>query len=134
GSIVVSKFNSKAASQTKDALEELKSKGAPKILLELRNNPGALLTEAIEVCNLFVPKNELIGSTNSKVKKFNKQYHTRKTPVDTQIPLVVLINGRSASASEIVSGALQDLDRGIIVGAKSFGKGLVQRPIKLNYG
>lgn len=134
GYIVLSKFNSKAASQTKDALEELKSKGAQKIILDLRNNPGGLLTEAIEVCNLFVPKNELIVSTKSKVKKFNKQYHTRKKPVDTQIPLVVLINGRSASASEIVSGALQDLDRAIIVGAKSFGKGLVQRPIKLNYG
>src|SRR5690606_42076255 len=86
GYIVLSKFNSKAASQTKDALEELKSKGAQKIILDLRNNPGGLLTEAIEVCNLFVPKNELIVSTKSKVKKFNKQYHTRKKPVDTQIP------------------------------------------------
>ncbi|WP_417363218.1 S41 family peptidase [Galbibacter sp.] len=134
GYIVLSKFNSKASKQTKDALENLKSKGAKKIILDLRNNPGGLLTEAIDVCNLFVHKNQLIVSTKSKVKKFNKEYHTRKNPVDTEIPLVVLINGRSASASEIVSGALQDLDRAVIVGGKSFGKGLVQRPIKLNYG
>ena len=134
GYIVLSKFNNKASKQTKNALETLKSKGANKIILDLRNNPGGLLTEAIDVCNLFVPKNQLIVSTKSKVKKFNKEYHTRKNPVDTEIPLVVLINGRSASASEIVSGALQDLDRAVIVGGKSFGKGLVQRPIKLNYG
>lgn len=134
GYIVLSKFNNKAAKQTKEALESLKSKGAKKIVLDLRNNPGGLLTEAIDVCNLFLPKNELIVSTKSKVKKFNKEYHTRKKPVDTEIPLVVLINGRSASASEIVSGALQDLDRAVVVGAQSFGKGLVQRPIKLNYG
>lgn len=134
GYIVLSKFNNKASKQTKEALEALKLKGAQKIILDLRNNPGGLLTEAIDVCNLFVPKNQLIVSTKSKVKKFNKQYHTRRKAVDKEIPLVVLINGRSASASEIVSGALQDLDRAVIVGAKSFGKGLVQRPIKLNYG
>lgn len=134
GYIVLSKFNNKATKQTKEALESLKSKGAKKIVLDLRNNPGGLLTEAIDVSNLFLPKNELIVSTKSKVKKFNKEYHTRKKPVDTEIPLVVLINGRSASASEIVSGALQDLDRAVVVGAQSFGKGLVQRPIKLNYG
>ncbi|WP_417443292.1 S41 family peptidase [Joostella sp.] len=134
GYIVLSKFNSKASKQTEDALEDLKSKGAKKIVLDLRGNPGGLLTEAINVCNLFVPKKELIVSTKSKVKKFNQEYYTRKNPVDTEIPLVILINGRSASASEIVSGALQDLDRAVIVGARSFGKGLVQRPIKLNYG
>ncbi|MCM5662146.1 S41 family peptidase [Galbibacter mesophilus] len=134
GYIVLSKFNSKASKQTEDALQELKNNGAKKIVLDLRGNPGGLLTEAINVCNLFVPKKELIVSTKSKVKKFNQEYYTRKNPVDTEIPLVVLINGRSASASEIVSGALQDLDRAVVVGARSFGKGLVQRPIKLNYG
>ena len=134
GYIVLSKFNNKASKQTKDALEELKLKGAKKIVLDLRNNPGGLLTEAIDVCNLFVPKNQLIVSTKSKVKKFNKEYKTKRKAVDTEIPLVVLINGRSASASEIVSGALQDLDRAVVIGAKSFGKGLVQRPVKLNYG
>ena len=134
GYIVLSKFNNKASKQTKDALEELKLKGAKKIVLDLRNNPGGLLTEAIDVCNLFIPKNQLIVSTKSKVKKFNKEYHTKRKAVDTEIPLVVLINGRSASASEIVSGALQDLDRAVVIGAKSFGKGLVQRPVKLNYG
>ncbi|MDG3582975.1 MULTISPECIES: S41 family peptidase [Galbibacter] len=134
GYIVLSKFNSKASKQTENALEDLKGQGAKKIVLDLRGNPGGLLTEAINVCNLFVPKKELIVSTKSKVKKFNQQYFTRKNPVDTEIPLVILINGRSASASEIVSGALQDLDRAVVVGARSFGKGLVQRPIRLNYG
>ncbi|MCX2679041.1 S41 family peptidase [Galbibacter sp. EGI 63066] len=134
GYIVLSKFNSKASKQTEEALESLKDQGAKKIILDLRGNPGGLLTEAINVCNLFVPKKELIVSTKSNVKKFNKEYYTRKNPVDTEIPLIVLINGRSASASEIVSGALQDLDRAVVVGARSFGKGLVQRPIKLTYG
>lgn len=134
GYIVLSKFNSKASKQTEEALEDLKDRGAKKIILDLRGNPGGLLTEAIDVCNLFVPKKELIVSTKSKVKKFNQEYYTRKNPVDTEIPLAILINGRSASASEIVSGALQDLDRAVVVGARSFGKGLVQRPIKLNYG
>ncbi|EIJ38172.1 MULTISPECIES: S41 family peptidase [Galbibacter] len=134
GYIVLSKFNSKASKQTEEALEDLKERGAKKIILDLRGNPGGLLTEAIDVCNLFVPKKELIVSTKSKVKKFNQEYYTRRNPVDTEIPLAILINGRSASASEIVSGALQDLDRAVIVGARSFGKGLVQRPIKLNYG
>src|SRR5690606_12410940 len=134
GYIVLSKFNNKASKQTKDALEELKLKGAKKIVLDLRNNPGGLLTEAIDVCNLFIPKNQLIVSTKSKVKKFNKEYHTKRKAVDTELPLVVLSNGRSAPASEIVSGALQDLDRAVVIGAKSFGKGLVQRPVKLNYG
>jgi len=134
GYIVLSKFNSKASKQTEEALEDLKERGAKKIILDLRGNPGGLLTEAIDVCNLFVPKKELIVSTKSKVKKFNQEYYTRRNPVDTEIPLAILINGRSASASEIVSGALQDLDRAVVVGARSFGKGLVQRPIKLNYG
>ncbi|TRZ46074.1 S41 family peptidase [Robertkochia solimangrovi] len=134
GYIVLSKFNSKASSQTEEALEDLKSKGAKKIILDLRNNPGGLLSEAISVCNLFVPKGEMIVSTKSKVRKFNQEYKTRKEPVDINIPLVILVNGNSASASEIVSGALQDLDRAVIIGARSFGKGLVQRPIKLTYG
>ncbi|MCL5246591.1 S41 family peptidase [Cellulophaga sp. 20_2_10] len=134
GYIVLNKFNQKASSQTKEALVNLKNEGAKKIILDLRGNPGGLLSEAINVTNLFVPRGELIVTTKSKVKKFNKIYKTRNAAVDTEIPLVVLVNGSSASASEIVSGSLQDLDRAVIVGARSFGKGLVQRPLKLTYG
>ncbi|GGW43753.1 S41 family peptidase [Arenibacter certesii] len=134
GYIVLSKFNQKATKQTKEALLDLKNNGANNIILDLRDNPGGLLTEAINITNLFIPKGELVVTTKSKVKKFNREYKTTNQPVDTEIPLVVLVNGRSASASEIVSGSLQDLDRAVIVGARSFGKGLVQRPLKLTYG
>ncbi|MCB0433452.1 MAG: S41 family peptidase, partial [Mangrovimonas sp.] len=134
GYIVLSKFNNKASQQTGYALRDLKAQGAKRIILDLRGNPGGLLNEAINVVNLFVPKGQLVVTTKSKVKSYNKTYYTQKDPVDTDIPLVVLINGSSASASEIVSGSLQDLDRAVIVGARSFGKGLVQRPKLLNYG
>ncbi|MGI9548314.1 MAG: S41 family peptidase [Flavobacteriaceae bacterium] len=134
GYIVLSKFNAKASQQTKKALQDLKAQGAERIILDLRGNPGGLLSEAINVTNLFVPKGELIVTTKSKVKKFNREYMTKNQPEDDEIPLVVLINGSSASASEIVSGSLQDLDRAVIIGARSFGKGLVQRPLRLTYG
>lgn len=134
GYIVLSKFNAKASSQTGYALKDLKAQGAERIILDLRNNPGGLLREAVNIVNLFVPKEQLVVTTKSKVKKYNKTYFTSKEPIDTEIPLVVLINGSSASASEIVSGALQDLDRAVVVGSRSFGKGLVQRPKKLTYG
>ena len=134
GYIVLAKFNAKASKQTKAALLDLKGKGADKIILDLRGNPGGLLSEAINVTNLFVDKGELIVTTKSKVKKFNQEYKTKHKPVDTEIPLVVLVNGSSASASEIVSGSLQDLDRAVVMGARSFGKGLVQRPLRLTYG
>ncbi len=134
GYVVLSKFNRKASSQTKAAIEDLKGKGMQKLILDLRGNPGGLLSEAVNVTNLFVPKGELIVTTKSKVKKFNQEYRTKKSPVDLEIPLVVLVDGRSASASEIVSGSLQDLDRAVVMGARSFGKGLVQRPLKLTYG
>jgi carboxyl-terminal processing protease len=134
GYIVLTKFNRTTTRETKAALEELKADGATKIILDLRGNPGGLLNEAISVVNLFVPKGEVITTTKSVIEKYNRTYTTRNEPVDTEIPLVVLINGRSASASEIVSGGLQDLDRAVVVGARSFGKGLVQRPKKLTYG
>ncbi|MDF0714828.1 S41 family peptidase [Muricauda sp. 334s03] len=134
GYIVLSRFNRKASKQTKSAMQDLKGRGAERLVLDLRGNPGGLLSEAINVTNLFVPKGELIVTTKSKVKKFNQEYRTRNKPEDEEIPLVVLVNGKSASASEIVSGGLQDLDRAVIVGARSFGKGLVQRPLKLTYG
>jgi len=134
GYIVLSKFNRKASGQTKSAMRDLKGKGAEKLVLDLRGNPGGLLSEAINVTNLFVPKGELIVTTKSKVKKFNQEYKTKNQPEDLDIPLVILVDGKSASASEIVSGGLQDLDRAVVMGARSFGKGLVQRPLKLTYG
>jgi len=134
GYIVLSQFNQKASTETKDALEKLKKDGAQRIILDLRGNPGGLLNEAVNICNLFVPKNEVIVTTKSKIDKHNNTYKTTKDPVDLEIPLIVLVDGKSASASEIVAGALQDLDRAVIVGSRSFGKGLVQRPIDLTYG
>ncbi|WPO80047.1 S41 family peptidase [Flavobacterium sp. KACC 22761] len=134
GYIVLSHFSRKAAAEVKDALEKLKADGATQIVLDLRGNPGGLLNEAIDICNLFVPKNEVIVTTKSRIEKHNNTYKTTKDPVDTEIPLAILVNGRSASASEIVSGALQDLDRAVILGSRSFGKGLVQRSVDLTYG
>ena len=134
GYIVLSKFTEKASSETKAALLDLKAKGATKIILDLRGNPGGLLHEAVNICNLFVPKGETIVTTKSKNEKHNNTYKTNNAPIDLEIPLAVLIDGSSASASEIVSGALQDLDRAVVVGNRSFGKGLVQRPLNLSYG
>jgi carboxyl-terminal processing protease len=134
GYIVLSHFNNKASLETKEALEQLKREGANRIILDLRGNPGGLLNEAVNICNLFVPKNETIVTTKSKIDKHNNTYKTSREPVDTEIPLVILVNGKSASASEIVAGALQDLDRAVVVGSRSFGKGLVQRPVDLTYG
>ena len=133
GYIVLSRFNKKASNETKEALLELKKQGAQQIVLDLRNNPGGLLGEAINICNLFVPKNEVIVTTKSINEKHNNTYKTAFDPVDLEIPLVIIVNDKSASASEIVSGALQDLDRAVIVGSRSFGKGLVQKPIDLTY-
>jgi len=134
GYIVLSQFNAKASAETKEALEKLKDQGAKQIILDLRGNPGGLLHEAVNICNLFVPKGETIVTTKSKNTKYNNTNKTTKDPVDTEIPLAVIVDGKSASASEIVSGALQDLDRAVIIGSRSFGKGLVQRPIDLTYG
>ena len=134
GYIVLSKFSRKAHAETSYALRDLKAQGAERIILDLRGNPGGLLNEAIKIVNLFVPKGQLVVTTKSKVKKYNRTYTTKSDPIDAEIPLVILIDGSSASASEIVSGALQDLDRAVIMGSRSFGKGLVQRPKILTYG
>ncbi|KQB41266.1 S41 family peptidase [Flavobacterium aquidurense] len=134
GYIVLAHFSRKASTEVKEALEKLKADGATQIVLDLRGNPGGLLNEAIDICNLFVPKNEVIVTTKSRIEKHNNTYKTTKEPIDTQIPLAILVNGRSASASEIVSGALQDLDRAVVLGSRSFGKGLVQRSVDLTYG
>lgn len=134
GYIVLTTFSQKASQQVKEALEKLKADGTERIVLDLRGNGGGLLNEAVNICNLFVPKNEIIVTTKSKVEKHNNVYKTMRDPLDLEIPLVVLVDGKSASASEIVSGALQDLDRAVVVGSRSFGKGLVQRAIDLTYG
>lgn len=133
GYIVLSKFNRKASSEVASALKKLKEQGAKKIILDLRGNPGGLLTEAVNTTNIFVNKGEVITTTKSIIEKYNQSYKTQKDPLDIDIPLAVLVNGRSASASEIVSGSLQDLDRAVVIGARSFGKGLVQRPKPLTY-
>jgi carboxyl-terminal processing protease len=134
GYIVLTHFTKKASSEVKDALEQLKKEGAERIVLDLRDNPGGLLNEAVNICNLFVPKNEIIVTTKSKVEKYNNTYETTREPVDLNIPLAIIVNGKSASASEIVAGALQDLDRAVVLGSRSFGKGLVQRPIDMSFG
>ena len=134
GYIVLTHFTKKASTEVKDALEQLKKDGAERIVLDLRDNPGGLLNEAVNICNLFVPKNETIVTTKSKVEKYNNTYKTTREPVDLSIPLVIIVNGKSASASEIVAGALQDLDRAVVLGSRSFGKGLVQRPIDMSFG
>jgi len=134
GFIVLSKFTATASRDVATALLELKGKGAEKLILDLRKNPGGLLSEAVNLCNIFLPKDQLIVYTKSKIDNYNQTYSTQKEPIDTEIPLVVLINDSSASASEIVSGSLQDLDRAVVIGARSFGKGLVQRPKPLKYG
>ena len=134
GYIVLNQFNTKASKEVKEALEQLKREGATNIVLDLRGNPGGLVNESVNICNLFVAKNEIIVTTKSKIEKHNNTYKTAKEPLDLEIPLVVIVDGKSASASEIVSGALQDLDRAVIIGSRSFGKGLVQRYIDLTYG
>lgn len=134
GYIVLNKFTETASKETKAALVTLKEQGATKIILDLRGNPGGLLHEAVNICNLFVPKNETIVTTKAKNIKHNNTYKTLNEPTDLEIPLTIIVDGKSASASEIVAGALQDLDRAVIVGSRSYGKGLVQRPLNLTYG
>jgi carboxyl-terminal processing protease len=134
GYIVLSAFNNKTTKETKEALEKLKADGAERIILDLRGNPGGLLNEAVNICNLFVQKGEVIVTTKSKNEKYNNVYKTSKEPVDLEIPLAIIVDGKSASASEIVAGALQDLDRAVVIGSRSFGKGLVQRPFDMTYG
>ncbi len=134
GYIAFIRFNSKATPQIKNAIVDLKSQGMKKLILDIRGNPGGLLNEAVSITNFFVPKNEIVVTTKAKLKKWSETYKTKKEPMDLEIPLVVLIDKNSASASEIVAGSLQDLDRAVIVGERSFGKGLVQRYRNLSYG
>ncbi|WP_054715031.1 S41 family peptidase [Marinifilum fragile] len=133
GYIHLNQFTNKSAGEVKNALKELKEQNAKSIVLDLRGNPGGLLDQAIEITNLFVNKGEDIVSTKGKVSKWDKSYKATKSPVDSEIPIAVLVNRGSASASEIVSGAIQDLDRGVVIGNRTFGKGLVQTTRNLTY-
>ncbi len=134
GYISFIKFNTKASDAVKEAFLDLRSKGMENLILDLRGNPGGLLNEAIEITNFFIPRGETVVTTRAKLKKWSETYRTRNEPLDLEIPIVVLIDGHSASAAEIVAGSLQDLDRAVIVGDRSFGKGLVQRYRNLPYG
>lgn len=134
GYIRLDDFTPGAANEVSSAVQALKAEGAKKIMLDLRENPGGLLHEAVNVVNLFIPRGQPVVSTKGKVDEWNKTYNTLNNPVDTEIPMVVLVSEGSASASEIVAGALQDYDRAVLVGKKTFGKGLVQTTRPLAYG
>ena len=135
GYISLSSFTMNCSNTVKDALLKLKEND-PKLqglILDLRNNGGGLLNEAVNIINIFVPKNTEVVSTKGRLPEANRVYKTMQAPVDLEIPLCVLINENSASASEIVAGALQDLDRAVIIGEQSYGKGLVQNIVNLPY-
>lgn len=134
GYVKLRSFTRGCAEQLKKSIVELNNQKELKgLILDLRSNPGGLLNESVDIANFFIDKGELIVSTKGKINSWDKEYIAKKSPIFKNLPLVVLINNTSASASEIVSGSIQDLDRGIIVGKKSFGKGLVQQTRKLPY-
>lgn len=134
GYIALSSFTENCGNEVREAFKELKKKNNLNgIILDLRGNPGGLLNEAINLSNLFLDQDLEIVSTRGKIEEWNKTYRTQQRPEDSKIPVVVLTSGSSASASEIVAGAIQDYDRGIIVGGKTFGKGLVQQARPLPY-
>lgn len=133
GYIYLTSFTDKSAADVRKALIDLKNRGARALILDLRGNSGGLLDQAVEIVNFFVPKNSEVVSTRGKVKQWDKEYKASKNPIAPDMPLAVLIDRGSASASEIVSGALQDLDRAVLIGERSFGKGLVQNVRDLAY-
>jgi len=133
GYFKLTSFTATAAIEVANAVRELKRMGATELVFDLRDNTGGLLFQAIEICNLFIPKDKLVVSTKGKVSEWNKEYKSQKDPLDEKIPLVILTNGMSASASEIVSGVLQDYDRAIVIGQNTYGKGLVQSTFTTAY-
>jgi len=133
GYIKLDDFTPGASKEVEEALVKLKNNGAKKLVLDLRDNPGGLLYEAINIVSIFIPKNKEVVSTKGKAAEWNKTYVSLNEPVDTEIPLAVLTSGGSASAAEIVAGALQDYDRAVLIGEKTFGKGLVQTTRQLAY-
>ena len=133
GYIKLNSFTQTAGQEVRTALKELKEQGATHMILDLRGNGGGLLREAVNIVNLFVPKNELVVETKGKIAEWDKTYKTLSEAMEAEMPLVVLVDGGSASASEIVCGALQDLDRAVVVGERTYGKGLVQQTRDLYY-
>ncbi|MCO5260143.1 MAG: S41 family peptidase [Crocinitomicaceae bacterium] len=134
GYIKLTSFTQTASSEVRKNFQSLKEKGMKKLVFDLRGNGGGLLMEAVHIVNLFVPKGQLVVQTKGRLVEENREYKTINEPLDLSIPIVVLVDGGSASASEIVSGSLQDLDRAVVIGETSFGKGLVQRTLDLKYG
>ena len=133
GYIDFNQFTDGSAKAMRRAYIDLREKGATSLLLDLRSNGGGSLAEAIDIVNMWVPKNITLVETKGKLKQANKEYTTRLEPIDTIMPIVVLVNGETASASEITCGSIQDLDRGLVLGTRTYGKGLVQVPIDLPY-
>lgn len=135
GFIKLTHFTQKAGKEVEDAFKALKKQDPDLkgVILDLRGNPGGLLNEAVNITNVFLPKNQLVCYTQGKVKDWDKKFFTKKEALDTEIPIAVLTSRGSASASEIVSGAIQDLDRGVVIGQRTFGKGLVQTTKPLDY-
>jgi carboxyl-terminal processing protease len=134
GYIKLNSFTQTASADVKTAFADLKQKGMETLVLDLRGNGGGLLIEAVNIVNMFVKKDQTVVTTKGRIKDENRTYKTINAPTDLDIPLVVLVDGGSASASEIVAGGLQDLDRAVIIGTNSYGKGLVQRTFDLKYG
>lgn len=133
GYIDLKDFTATASREVRNAFQELKGKGMKSVVLDLRDNPGGLLNMAIEISNIFIPKGEEVVSTKGKVSEWNKTYTAYNPALDTEIPVVVLTNNRSASAAEIVSGVIQDYDRGVLIGQRTYGKGLVQTTRDLSF-
>jgi len=134
GYVKLNSFTQTAAADVKSAIEKLQADGMQELVLDLRGNGGGLLIEAVKIVNFFVAKNQVVVTTKGRVAEENRTYKTLEDPFAPNMPLVVLIDGGSASASEILAGSLQDLDRAVVIGENSFGKGLVQRTYDLKYG
>lgn len=134
GYIVLEQFGQESGAEVAEAVKELRKQGATSLILDVRGNPGGLLDEAVRICGLFIPKGKLVVTTRAKGDQKVVEYNTRQAPIEPEIPLAVLVNRSSASASEIVAGTLQDYDRAVIIGERSYGKGLVQtrRPLSYN--
>ncbi len=134
GIIKLSSFTQTSSKEFKEALVQLQEKNIKKLIIDLRSNGGGLLNEAVKIVNLFVDKGQLVVSTKSRIKEMNRSYLTQELPLAKDMPIVVLIDEMSASASEIVAGSIQDMDRGVVVGNTSFGKGLVQQTKQVSFG
>jgi len=134
GYISFTTFNEKASEAVKNAFLDLKEQGMKKLIIDVRSNPGGLLNEAVEITNFFIPKDKIVVTTKAKIEKWSETFKTIQEPIDLEIPISILVNNRSASAAEILAGSLQDYDRAVIIGERSFGKGLVQRYRELSYG